>query len=159
MAHAPGSTLKPLVRLPKDANDCWPWISTVSPNGHAMKTVDGKSLPAARWMWAQLFGPVPKGMVIFHACGNQTCINPHHLRCGSQAEACRSGPGSTERPIVLTPADVRALRSILPEERTAQRARVLADQLGCSVGTVRGVWRGSAWRRPRPHYGPRKRAA
>lgn len=153
MAHAPGSTLKPLVRLPKDPGQCWPWLSTVSPNGHAVKTVGGKSMPAARWMWAQLFGPVPKGMVVWHDCGTKTCINPHHLRLGHQADANRQASHVT-----LTPCDVRELRSVPVEDRTMQRARVLAGQLGVCPNTVREVWRGSSWRRPRPNNGPRRAA-
>lgn len=159
MAHLPGSTIKPIIKLPRNPADCWPWLSTVSPNGHAMKTVAGKSTPAARWMWAQLFGPIPAGMVIYHTCGDQTCINPHHLRMGSQADACRNGPGSDRTPVTLTPSDVRELRSIPADDRTPNRARALADQLGVTVGTVRSIWRGSHWRRARPHHGPRQARA
>lgn len=159
MPHVPGTTLKPLVKLPRDPNDCWPWLGRISDDGRACKTFEGKSTSAQRWIWEQLFGPIPAGLVIFNTCGNKACINPYHLRCGTQAEANRSGPGSSERPIVLTPGDVLELRCIAREDRTTHRAQIEASKLGVSISTIREVWRGSVWRRPKPNHGPRRKAA
>lgn len=153
MAHEPGSTIKPVVALPRNPADCWTWLSSVTA-GRAMKTVGGKATTAARWMWSQLFGPIPAGMVVFHTCGEKTCINPHHLRCGYQAEANRSAAHVT-----LTPADVRHLRSIPLGERSTQRTRTEAMQLGVQPAAIRDVWRNSTWRRPRPNNGPRHKRA
>lgn len=152
MAHVPGLSIKPQVKLPTDPSACWTWLGPVNPDGRATKTFCGKSMPAQRWMWQQLFGAIPAGMVVYTTCGNKACINPHHLRMGYQADANRQASHVT-----LTPEDVRALRLIASEDRTPQRASVEAMQLGVNAAAVRAVWRGSTWGRRKKNHGPRPR--
>lgn len=150
MPHA-GQTVKPLVALPKDPDGCWPWLGPVSPTGHGHKTYCGRMIGAHRWMWEQLFGPIPAGLVVFHTCDRKDCVNPHHLRLGSQADANRQAVHAT-----LTPADVAEIRRHR-ESKNTETARVLAELMGVSPQTIRDIWRGTSWRRPRPNHGPKRR--
>lgn len=151
---SPGQTVKPVVQLPKDPAACWAWLGPVSATGHGHKTFCGRIVGAHRWMWEQLFGPIPPGLVVFHTCDRKDCVNPHHLRLGSQAEANRGAVHA-----VLTAADVAEIRRHR-DSKNRETARVLAELMGVSPQTIRDVWRGASWSRPRPNHGPKhKRTA
>lgn len=142
MPHSAGGTLKPLVALGVDPGACWRWLGKVDSLGTPIKQFDGRPIPARRWLWSQLFGPIPDGLVVttMTTCGDKGCVNPHHLRATTQAEANRAGVGA-----VLMPADVAEIRKAY-KDRGPNTARVLADRLGCSVVTVRDVWHRRTWK-------------
>lgn len=148
----PGQTVKPMVALPKAPEDCWAWLGPISTSGHGTKTFCGRIVNAHRWMWEILFGPIPPGLVVFHSCSRKDCVNPHHLRLGSQAEANRQAVHCS-----LTPGDVAEIRRARAGA-TRQTAVLLADRMGVSPNTIRDIWRGSSWGRPRPNHGPKHKA-
>lgn len=150
MSHAPGTTLKPLVKLGKKPGDCWSWLGATDAAGYGRKEFHGRTWLAHRWVWSQLFGPVPRGMVVTHDCQNPGCVNPHHLRVVTQAENCRAGLTA-----VLTEGDVREIRHL---DECGWYADNIAAKFGVSVSTVKSLLRGQSWRRARPFYGPKKYA-
>lgn len=152
MAHAPGSTLKALVKLPKAPADCWTWLGKTNGDGVPVKQFNGETLVARRWLWAQLFGPIPDGMVVGLSCGNKACMNPFHFRMGSQADAVRAGSGTS-----LLPADVAQIRAVPKEDRRQPEAERLAGKFGCSEQTIRDVWRRRSWKRGSKFPGPHAR--
>jgi hypothetical protein len=124
--HAPGTTLKPLVKLGRDPADCWSWLGAIhEKSGYAHKQHAGATLLAHRWIWQTLFGPIPDGLIVSHTCGNRTCINPHHLRVTTQAEGCREGITAS-----LTPADVTEIKRAGRGERGRNLRSHLADRYG-----------------------------
>jgi hypothetical protein len=147
MPHAHGSTLKALVKLGRSPDDCWTWLGKIDSNGCAIKQHGGVPIPARRWMWMQLFGPIPVGKIVTTSCGSKQCVNPFHLRCCTQAAACRASTNTT-----LLAADVAELRE--SPFRTASVAEAYADRFGVSAQTIRDVWRCSSWRNPVPFHGP-----
>lgn len=152
----PGQALKPLVKLPRDPSGCWQWIGFIKPDsGVAMKVTGGRMVPARRWMWEQLFGPIPKGYVIAQECGNQSCVNPYHLAKMTLAEANRKGMAAK-----ITAADAEAIRMELKtyqesrngkSVRSSVLARKLAHEYGISHQSVRDIWRGDTWKRKTKH--------
>ena len=153
--HGPGAVLKQLVAFGKTPSDCWTWLGNHDANGVPTKTYLGQQMPARRWLWMQLLGPIPEGLVVttMPTCGNKACVNPQHLRAVAQAEANRAGVGA-----VLLPADVQRIRRA-KKDRGPNTARVLADELGCSTRTIHDIWTGRSWSRPRPNYGPNRAPA
>lgn len=147
MAHKPGTTLKPLVKVPAGPAPCWPWLGRTNTVGYPVKTWHGNTIPAARWLWALLFGGVPEGMVVSMSCGNKSCVNPAHMRLCTQAEAVRGGIGAS-----LTPGDVLEIRKLRGARSQGDVERT-ADRLAVSPGAVRDVLAGRTWakkaRRPR----------
>lgn len=143
----PGQTMSPMVRLGRTPEQCWTWIGPVGTSGYGCKTFCGRDMLAHRWIWEQLFGPIPKGLVVYHTCGIRTCVNPHHLALGAQADANRAGEATR-----LLPDDVAAIRAAKDDcPRTAAR---LAERYGVLPATIRDIWSRRSWgprRRRKPH--------
>lgn len=150
MGHVQGLTLKQLVRIPKDANDCWKWLGKETQDGYGIKVHNGKETTAARWIWCVLFGELPAALRVIHTCGNHGCVNPSHMRAGTQADACRSGVQST-----LTPADVAEIKTA-KKDRGPNTASALAARLGVQPGQVREIWKGTSWGKPGRRRGGNK---
>lgn len=142
MSMTPGSTMKALVALPKDPADCWQWLGSITVDGYPRKNTAQGDTTAQRWLWQQLFGPIPRGFVVQAACGNRTCMNPYHFNCCHKADSTRAGVGAT-----LVPGDVRALREIPRGDRNITEARRQGERLGVSPKTVVGVWGNHGWKR------------
>lgn len=146
-----GQTIKPLVKLGKRSDDCWEWIGPRHPAGYGKKTFHGQDVLAHRWIWEQLFGPIPAGLVVHHECQNTSCVNPHHLRVCTQAENVREAVTTK-----LTASDVLDIKRAKPATRTPHLADTLAQRHGCSRQLVYDIWQGRAWSRAQPFYGRRK---
>jgi hypothetical protein len=145
--HPPGSTLKPLVKLPKDPADCWEWLGIVCPTtGYGQKQWHGRKYAAHRWLWMQLFGPIPDRVPMHNLCGNKACVSPHHWTLSSQSEINRASIQS-----VLTAGDAAEIKRVPKAQRAtkAQRAaiaHVFAHRFGCSRQLIYDIWAGRAWK-------------
>ena len=74
-------------RGPEDA--CWLWQGSRDPRGYGQLTISRISrtpLKAHRVAYALTHGAVPAGACILHACDEPQCVNPSHLRAGTQRE-------------------------------------------------------------------------
>lgn len=67
-------------------NGCVEYTGCADQKGYGLITINKKFRRAARFVWESLNGPIPEGMVIMHTCDNPPCVNPEHLRCGTQKE-------------------------------------------------------------------------
>lgn len=146
----PGQPIRARVKLGKSADDCWTWLGPATDAGHGKITFCGRDELAHRWLWEQLFGPIPAGLVVFSTCENKGCINPHHLACSTQADACRSSVQTK-----LLPADVAEIKAA-KNTASPNTARFLAERFGVSPSLIREIWAGKAWTRGRKFHGPRQ---
>lgn len=135
----PGQTIKPLVKLGKTPDACWTWLGSTTPNGWPKKTVNGEETSAKKWLWQSLFGSLTDDLVLASVCGNLLCINPHHLRACTQADANRSGIGAK-----LTAGDVTEIKRE-KATRTHGTAERLAGRYGVTQGTIHSIWGGRSW--------------
>lgn len=140
MPHEPGTTLKQLVKLPRDPGACWEWLGRCNDSGVPTKQFRGRPMAARRWLWGQLFGEVPPGLEVFGTCGTLTCVNPYHMRCGTNTDRIQLGSLTD-----LTPADVREIKKAKSASLPVRRA--LAARLGVDLSVLRAIWRGDTWRR------------
>lgn len=58
---------------------CWLWTQGVQHHGHAQFRFNGKNIPAHRFSYELMVGPVPAGLVLDHLCSTPACVNPTHL--------------------------------------------------------------------------------
>ena len=136
----PGRTIKPLVKLGKSPNDCWEWLGNKNPNtGYGKKRFNGKDVLAHRWIYEQLFGIIPDGMVINHICNNRSCVNPHHLEVVTQTENCRKGNGTKLN--IEQVKYIKSLKGKLPRGGKQQ----LACELEITQSLISDIWYGRCW--------------
>ena len=65
-------------------DECWDWIGAKTKgygrfNPDPRRNGGTKQMPAHRWAYQQLVGPIPEGLTIDHLCRNRSCVNPAHM--------------------------------------------------------------------------------
>ena len=112
------------VVMPENPDACWEWQGRLNDGGYGMANVRQSSYRASRLSYEIFIGPIPDGLHVLHnpdptICNNRRCINPQHLRCGTNYENMQdkqiSGTqikGETHYLSKLTEDDVREIRRL-----------------------------------------------
>lgn len=69
--------------------ECIVWTGTRSIDGYGRITVAGQVRYAHRVSFETFSGQCADGHVVMHACDNPPCVNPNHLRLGTQSDNLR----------------------------------------------------------------------
>lgn len=133
-----------------DPDACW--FSTRKPttNGYDRLSVHGERHGAHRLMYELIFGVIPPGLFVCHACDNPACINPRHLWLGTAAdnradcvEKGRHTRGTSHHAAKLNEANVRSIRKAHDQGATE---RELAEHFGVSLRTIHAVITRKTWK-------------
>jgi hypothetical protein len=128
---------------------CWLWTGPLGTGGYAVfnsRKVDQRAHRASYQLYK---GPIPKGMKILHSCDTPSCVNPAHLRAGTQKEnaADRQSRGRGHKlrgesvgTSKLTEIDVIDIRS----STIGQKA--LAEKYGVAPSHIWLIRAGKAWK-------------
>jgi hypothetical protein len=123
---------------------CWIWRGrTVA--GYGAIQVGGKPVFAHRLAYAIRYGRVPPRVIVRHVCDNPLCVNPTHLRVGSQreniSEARARGRVISELPFgeghpssKFSDAEVKHLRDLYASGKFTQQE--LALRYGVRQSTI-----------------------
>ena len=135
-------------------DECWMWKGTIAlPNKCGQRygsfgISDGKPVNyrAHRFAWMLYNGRIPEGMVIMHSCDVPLCVNPAHLKLGTQAENVadrdskgRTAKGEKQGASKLTETQARFIK------RSSKPTQVLANRFGIHYTTVMKIKQGINW--------------
>lgn len=65
---------------------CWDWQGTKNEKGFGSFRFERYMVAAHRVSYEWVFGPIP-GLVLFHRCDNNSCVNPWHLEPVTERES------------------------------------------------------------------------
>lgn len=67
--------------------ECWYWNGYMGSSGYGRFWFNGKNVPAHRMAWMiRNNREIPEGMLALHTCDNKRCVNPYHIKVGTQTE-------------------------------------------------------------------------
>lgn len=90
--HRPSAIERFWPRVNKTST-CWLWTGSTGKYGHGLFKLGDNNVPAYRFAWEQIRGPIPEGKVLDHLCRVPQCVNPEHLEPTSSGENVLRGIG------------------------------------------------------------------
>jgi hypothetical protein len=128
------------VAVTANPSKCWNWLaSTHTESGYGQVALNGRQSRAHRAAWFYAYGKHPSQNLL-HSCDNRLCVNPDHLREGTQKENYRDAVDRGRMPqIKLSEADVLNIRSDL------RSSTIIGATYGISARHARKVRRRKAW--------------
>jgi hypothetical protein len=127
---------------------CWLWTGSVNNKGYGKLSFKGEYVYAHRFSMYLVLGRWPNDCIL-HSCDTPLCVNPDHLREGSQTENLqemrqrhRHTYGERHPHAKLTQNQVETIRILLDE---GVAAKDIADRFNISTTTVGRIRRGEGW--------------
>jgi hypothetical protein len=148
--------------------ECWEWQAAKSHSGYGVfsYSLNGRpQMPAHRFSYMLSTGRViPDGWFVLHSCDNPPCVNPRHLRLGTQKENVADAiernrhknppPVPPKRPYEHCARGTQchtaklnewAVRALLKERLTGRNFTDLGREFGLDASTVADICKGRAW--------------
>jgi HNH endonuclease len=113
-----GSLADRFDRLIDRSDGCWIWRGSINNKGYGQIQSGGRKgglRLAHRVSWEVHKGPVPIGKVVMHSCDNPPCVNPAHLKLGTQGDnlqdmTSKQRAGGQK----LTPDQIEEIKATVP---------------------------------------------
>ena len=129
-----------------DPDECWPWQAYTDRDGYGRFSLNGRKERAHR-VAARLDGRDLTGKVVRHTCDNPTCVNPRHLKTGTQRENMRDRDRRNRQPRGVRNGRSRLSREdIIAIRQDGRPAKELARHFGTSASNIREIRTGRSWR-------------
>jgi hypothetical protein len=134
-------------RSVRKTESCWLWEGPKTLAGYGLLWTGAKYIYAHRYSFASANGDIEAGKFVLHACDIPRCVNPAHLRVGTQADNMqdvivrgRGARGERHYMSKLTAAAVEELRT------RKESATAFARRHGIRPDYARQVRRGVTWK-------------
>lgn len=135
----------------KSNNGCWTWLRGKTKAGYGYLTINYKNHYAHRLSWRLTYGIIPKNAVIMHRCDNPACVNPEHLRLGTQKDNLQDmwnkqrGSMGNEHPFAkVTDEDVKKIRKLGKIKNLYRRE--IGEMFGISRQAVTDIIYNRTWK-------------
>jgi hypothetical protein len=113
-------------------DECWEWKRVHrGARRYAVIHVNGLQMQAHRYSYELHNGPISPGMCIMHTCDNGFCVNPNHLRQGTQKENMQD---AERKGRMIHPGGERHNMAKLKENDVAKIKRMILD--GVSLAAI-----------------------
>ena len=139
----------------REENECWNWLGAKNEKGYGgigRGVRNGKHELAHRVSYELTHGAVPEGCYVLHSCDNPSCVNPAHLRAGSQSENIKEAFDKKRKvqPIMFGEQNPRSKLNIEQVKFIKSNPQLghkhIADMFGLSPNCIRGVRIGRTWK-------------
>ena len=115
-----------------DPEKCWNWNGE-SRDYYPRMNVKGRAITAHRVVYELFHGPLPKDLpYVLHSCDNRGCINPNHLRPGTQRDNMID-KRFNKCPLILSERDVKVVKYMKTLKYTD---KAIAKMFGCSKNKI-----------------------
>lgn len=135
--------------MPEPNSGCWLWLACVSNRTGYGKFGLAKDdeVGAHRASWRLYRGDIPLGMVVMHKCDVRICVNPDHLKLGTQADniADKMAKGREARGTRVCTAKLTddLVRKIRADPRTLD---VISSEYGMDRNHIWRIRRRISWK-------------
>lgn len=126
-------------------DECWEYIPAKGTNNYGRIGIgQGHCVSSHRYAYELFFGPVPRGKMVLHKCGNKSCVNPYHLYLGScpdnAVDAVDAGTHGGFMQRKLSDGSAGRIRQLLDEGKTQWD---IAKMFGVSQSLIYKIKKGS----------------
>lgn len=126
--------------MPEPNSGCQLWLAGTNRHGYGRVWLDGGPELAHRVAYEEANGPIPEGLKVLHKCDVPACVNPNHLKLGSQSDNMADMVGKGRFYSKLSASDVLAIRD------SAASATCLAKQHRVDASLIRMIRQRRIWR-------------
>jgi hypothetical protein len=128
---------------------CWLWLH----NEHSIYgqiSISGINVPVHRFSYEIHKGPIPNNLFICHQCDTPKCVNPYHLKTGTQQDNInnaikrgRNVKGQKVGTSILTDKQVIEIKSILKNKTSTHEQ--IAIKFKTSRTAITAISTGQNW--------------
>jgi hypothetical protein len=140
-------------KVKKDDNTgCWLWQGGIH-NGYGnFVPVGGKSGLAHRTSYRLFKGIIPDGLLVLHSCNIPACVNPDHLRVGTNADnaidkmiynRCNPRKGSDCHYSKLTNEKIFKIRNLRDQGLSYKK---ISELFGVTFGCIAHIINRKSWK-------------
>ena len=140
---------------PEPNSGCWLWLKSVISTGYGNARMNGGNVLIHRMLYSLIFGPIPDGLYVCHACDTPSCVNPKHMFLGAQKDNMQDAAikgrlygretpkGQGHGMAKLTEADVLDIRR---ERENGDTLKTIGQAYGVTLGNVGLIVNRKTWK-------------